>query len=86
MARKRDLYQSAGRLRPPARIEAFSDGIFATAITLPVLKLAVPAVTNGSLLPRLAHLWPSYLAYVISLFSIGPFGSCITESPGHCAG
>ena len=71
MARKRDPCQSAGKLRPPARIEAFSDGIFAIAITLLVLEVAVPAVTNGSLLPGLAHLWPSCHAYVISFFSIG---------------
>lgn len=65
------MRHSAGRLRPPGRTEAFSDGVFTIAITLLVLELEVPAVTNGSLLPGLAHLWPSFLAYVLSFFSIG---------------
>jgi uncharacterized membrane protein len=58
-----------------ARVEAFSDGIFAIAITLLVLEVRVPRpdlTGNGStLLHALLHLWPSYLGYVISFVTIG---------------
>ena len=51
------------------RLEAFSDGVIAIAITLLVLELAV--ATEGSALHRLLHAWPSYLAYVVSFATIG---------------
>jgi TMEM175 potassium channel family protein len=58
-----------------ARVEAFSDGIFAIAITLLVLEIRVPPpdlTGHGStLLPALLRLWPSYLGYLISFFTIG---------------
>ena len=58
-----------------ARVEAFSDGIFAIAITLLVLQVAVPdpeRTGNGStLLQALLGLWPSYLGYLISFVTIG---------------
>jgi uncharacterized membrane protein len=57
------------------RVEAFSDGIFAIAITLLVLNIRVPSpdlTGHGStLLPALLHLWPAYLGYLISFFTIG---------------
>lgn len=54
------------------RIEAFSDGVIAVAITLLVLDLAVPEPASGaSLAQRLGELWPSYLAYAISFLAIG---------------
>ena len=57
------------------RVEAFSDGIFAIAITLLVLQVqAPPAGLTGhgsSLLPALLRLWPSYLGYLISFITIG---------------
>jgi len=56
------------------RIEAFSDGVFAIAITLLVLGIKVPRAydlgTSGSLGLALIHLWPSYLAFVTSFASI----------------
>ncbi|WP_159468026.1 TMEM175 family protein [Dyadobacter sp. 3J3] len=56
------------------RIEAFSDGVFAIAITLLVLDLHVPQfeeVKNTPLLlSRLQQAWPSYLAFTISFSSI----------------
>jgi len=55
----------------PSRIEAFSDGVFAVAITLLVFNLKVPDIINGHLGRELGHQWPSYLAYFISFFSIG---------------
>ena len=51
------------------RIEAFSDGVFAIAITLLILDLRVPSVEEfgtGGLAGALAHLWPSYLAFFMS--------------------
>jgi uncharacterized membrane protein len=55
------------------RLEAFSDGVFAIAITLLVLEIAIP-VENGEgekLLSGLLHEWPVYLAYFISFMTIG---------------
>jgi uncharacterized membrane protein len=64
------------------RLEAFSDSVFAFAITLLVLDLAVPAVTNHNLLGALGGHWSSYLAYVVSFATVGAIWlghSLITE-------
>ena len=53
------------------RIQAFSDGVFAIAITLLVLDLGVPASSFDDLWSGIAHQWPSYLAYVTSFITIG---------------
>lgn len=56
-----------------ARIEAFSDGVFAIAITLLVLEIKMPAhesVAAHGLAPALISLWPSYLAFVISFITV----------------
>ena len=52
------------------RIEAFSDGVFAIAITLLVLDLNVPE-TSDDLLQGILDAWPSYLAYGTSFLTIG---------------
>lgn len=52
------------------RLEAFSDGVFAIAITLLVLEIKVPP-PNTALGAELLQLWPSYLAYVVSFLVIG---------------
>lgn len=55
-----------------SRVEAFSDGVFAIAITLLILEIRVPAAGSpGSLGSALARLWPSYLAFLVSFFTIG---------------
>jgi uncharacterized membrane protein len=55
-----------------ARVEAFSDGVFAIAITLLILEIRVPAsAEHGALASALAHLWPSYLAFLASFMTIG---------------
>lgn len=54
-----------------ARVEAFSDGVFAIAATLLVLEIGVPLGAGGDLFGALLALWPSYLAYVISFLTIG---------------
>jgi uncharacterized membrane protein len=57
------------------RLEAFSDGVFAIAITLLVLEIAVPAVKDGvgsgEVVRHLADEWPVYLAYFVSFMTIG---------------
>jgi uncharacterized membrane protein len=56
---------------PLGRLEAFSDGVFAIAITLLVLELGVSADAGEHLLHSILHEWPSYLAYVTSFLTIG---------------
>ena len=52
------------------RLEAFSDGVFAIAITLLILEIKVPH-SGSPLGAELLGLWPSYLAYVTSFIVIG---------------
>lgn len=54
-----------------ARLEAFSDGVFAIAATLLVLEFGVGATDRRDLGSALLHLWPSYLAYATSFITIG---------------
>ena len=54
-----------------ARTEAFSDGVFAIAITLLVLDITVPASDFDDLWRGIADQWPSYLGYVTSFMAIG---------------
>jgi uncharacterized membrane protein len=55
-----------------SRIEAFSDGVFAIAITLLVLDLKVPRELDPgrTLASALGSMWPSYLAFVTSFATI----------------
>jgi len=55
-----------------SRLEAFSDGVFAIAITLLVLEIVVPHTEEpGELGQAILNLWPSYLAYATSFLTIG---------------
>ena len=55
-----------------SRLEAFSDGVFAVAITLLALDLTVAGpLGHGSLTAQLYDKWPAFLAYLISFFMIG---------------
>jgi uncharacterized membrane protein len=54
-----------------SRIEAFSDGVFAIAITLLVLEIHVPEPGESSLGRALLDQWPVYASYVVSFFVIG---------------
>lgn len=60
--------------RETGRLEAFSDGVFAIAITLLVLDLRVPQleadVSSGAVLAALSREWPAYLAFVTSFTSV----------------
>jgi uncharacterized membrane protein len=57
-------------LLPTSRLDAFSDGVFAIAITLLVLELDVPTA-GDALLGDLGQAWPSYLGYLVSFTFIG---------------
>ena len=52
------------------RFSAFSDGVFAIAITLLVLELPVPP-PDVPLLPSLLEAWPDFLGYIMSFAFIG---------------
>jgi uncharacterized membrane protein len=59
-----------------SRIEAFSDGVFAIAITLLVLEIKIPHPADGQtasfdLAHALMRQWPNYFAYVLSFVTIG---------------
>ena len=46
---------------PLGRMEALSDGVFAIAVTLIVLELAIPSSARKHVLHSILHHWPSYL-------------------------
>ena len=54
-----------------SRVEAFSDGVFAVAITLLVLQFVVPDVQSGKLLAALIGQWPQLVTYVASFLTVG---------------
>ncbi|HEY2278085.1 MAG TPA: TMEM175 family protein [Streptosporangiaceae bacterium] len=55
-----------------SRLESFSDGVFSVAITLLALDLAIAGPGGGhTLLWKLGHQWPAFVAYLISFFGIG---------------
>jgi uncharacterized membrane protein len=54
------------------RVEAFSDGVFAIAITLLILAVGIEqAFAEGELKQQLLDLWPAYIAYAVSFLTIG---------------
>jgi uncharacterized membrane protein len=53
------------------RTEAFSDGVFAIAITLLVLEIGIPASEFDDLWSAIFHEWPAYLGYATSFLTIG---------------
>ncbi len=62
-----------------SRLEAFSDGVFAVAITLLVLNIKVPGLDlppgqwleEGKLWIAVRDEWPTLVAYIISFLTIG---------------
>jgi uncharacterized membrane protein len=68
------LRTNAEEQRDTARLEAFSDGVIAIAITLLVLEIRVPHIEDaspGALWQALRDLWPNYVGYIISFAIIG---------------
>lgn len=63
------------RGRDLSRILAFTDGVFAIAITLLVLQIEVPEglTSNGDLISALDDLRPDLFAFAISFFVIGMY-------------
>jgi uncharacterized membrane protein len=55
-----------------SRVEAFSDGVFAIAITLLILAVGIEqSLAEGNLRHQLLHLWPAYIAYAVSFLTVG---------------
>src|SRR4051812_2579271 len=57
-----------GSVSDTARVEAFSDGVLAIAITLLILDVRLEG--DGSVGDELRHTWPHYVAYVTSFLTI----------------
>ncbi|MGI8475833.1 MAG: TMEM175 family protein [Thermomicrobiales bacterium] len=60
--------------RDTARLEAFSDGVIAIAITLLILEVRVPArdaLADGSLWQALGDHWPNCVGFLLSFVTIG---------------
>jgi len=60
---------------PLARVESFSDCVFSFAMTLLVLGLVVPKLSevhsDAQLLSQLGRQWPTFVAYLVSFVFIG---------------
>ena len=57
-----------------SRLEAFSDGVFAIAITLLIIEIKVPShqeLEHQTLIQYIWHQWPKYFAYLLSFLMIG---------------
>lgn len=70
----REQRSDDAHLTASGRLEAFSDAVFAIAITLLVLDLRVPGrgdLRRDGLGSALAHQWPSYFAYLVSFLVVG---------------
>lgn len=70
-----DQKQEAAVVKETGRIEAFSDGVFAVAITVLVFGLKVPPLSPetfsvGGLALALSKEWPSYLTFITSFATI----------------
>lgn len=68
MPRDEDTPRTRRSLGTP-RLEAFSDGVLAIAITLLGLEIAIHP--PGTPLEQVLHAWPAYLAYGVSFLTIG---------------
>ena len=53
------------------RLEAFTDGVYAIAITLLILDIRIPEVPYSSLGTALAKMLPQMYTYVLSFFVVG---------------
>ena len=74
-----------GRTAETGRVEAFSDGVLATVITLLVLELHPPS-EPGAMLTELLEQWPGYLAYLASFGYIAGVGEADAGAAGGALG
>jgi len=66
------LSDTSAAARDIKRMEAFSDAVFAIAMTLPIVEVKAPDVRPGvDLATALLDEWPGYLAYGLSILLIG---------------
>ncbi|MEA1070949.1 TMEM175 family protein [Sphingomonas sp. LY29] len=87
----RDDKEGEGAIRGTSRMEAFADGVFAIAFTLPVFNIAFPAIDDGerALETDLWALWPGYWGYLLASLVIGlywiqhHFSGAIYRTTGH---
>jgi len=58
---------------PLNRLEAFTDGVFAIAVTIVILEVGIGIKESDAdhLLEAILHDWPAYLAYVTSFLTLG---------------
>ncbi len=88
---RRDEHEGEGATRGTARMEAFADGVFAIAFTLPIVEIILPAIDRpGALLGAdLAALASAYAGYMIASAVIGlywvqhHFSGAIYRTTGH---
>ena len=88
---RRDALEGEGAIRGTARMEAFADGVFAIAFTLPVFQIVLPGWPREAarLGDDLLAIWPTYLGYLLASLVIGlywvhhHFSGAIYRTTGH---
>ena len=66
------MCEGARSVMPKNRLEAFSDGVIAVAVTLLALDLPIPDAARTPDLGRtLGHHWPNFAAFAVSFITIG---------------
>ena len=88
---RRDEIEGEGAIRGTARMEAFADGVFAIAFTLPIIDIVMPAPDrDGARLgTELGALMPAYAGYILASAVIGlywvqhHFSGAIFRTTGH---
>jgi len=88
---RRDSHEGEGATRGTGRMEAFADGVFAIAFTLPIFNVALPAFqgTGAGFGERLLAGWPENLNYLLASMVIGlywvhhHFSGAIYRTTGH---
>ncbi len=73
MAEDKDSFIRRVGLSETSRLEAFSDGVIAIAITLLILEIRVPHVEGSEthLWDALRGMWPIFVAYLVGFSTIG---------------
>jgi uncharacterized membrane protein len=88
---RRDEHEGEGATRGTARMEAFADGVFAIAFTLPIFNVLMPALhgDGANLGDDLRRNWPQHLGYLVSSAIIAlywvhhHFSGAIYRTTGH---